>query len=378
MPDAYSARRLKAPGQCNPNTPPIKTIPFANAPTFASAHEGTIAITIAALFVVANRRLVGMLLLGVGGVRALRVWSRLTGAPEPEVYHTNEGHAGFLGVERIRELVAQGLGVDDALEAVRAATVFTTHTPVPAGIDRFGRDLVSGYFGGDNQMDGIPVDRVLALGAEDYDGGDPTVFNMAVMGLRLGGRANGVSLLHGQVSREMFEGLWPGFDAREVPITSVTNGVHSPTWVAPRLARLGAERLGLDQLTAPEAAAGWLDPGKVSDADLWAARTEMRGELVDEVRRRVRKSWRERGASPAELGWVDKVFSPDVLTIGFARRVPTYKRLTLMLRDPERLKALLLDPERPIQLVGVALAVAGVAAIGAGDSLVPPAEATAP
>src|SRR5690606_32107329 len=117
----------------------------------------------------------------------------------------------------------------------------------------------SAYFGGDNEMAGVPLDSVLALGSEDYDGGDPTVFNMAVMGLRLGGRANGVSLLHGEVSREMFEGLWPGFDAREVPITSVTNGVRSPTWVAPRLAAVEAERLGLDEITAPEASDGWLD-----------------------------------------------------------------------------------------------------------------------
>ncbi|MEV0892712.1 alpha-glucan family phosphorylase [Promicromonospora sp. MEB111] len=298
-----------------------------------------------------EHRLQQELLLGVGGVRALRAWSRLTGAPEPEVYHTNEGHAGFLGVERIRELVGSGLNIGEAHEAVRAATVFTTHTPVPAGIDRFPKELVSAYFGGDNAMPGVPLETVLALGAEDYDGGDPTVFNMAVMGLRLGGRANGVSLLHGQVSREMFEGLWPGFDSREVPITSVTNGVHSPTWVAPRLAAVEAERMGLDEITAPEASSGWLDPSKVSDAELWALRGEMRGELVAEARRRVRKSWRERGASPAELGWVDDVLSPDVLTIGFARRVPTYKRLTLMLRDQERLKALLLHPERPVQLI---------------------------
>lgn len=301
-----------------------------------------------------EHRLQQELLLGVGGVRALRLWSRLTGAPEPEVYHTNEGHAGFLGVERIRELVEQGLTFDAALEAVRAATVFTTHTPVPAGIDRFGRDLVTQYFGGDMAVDGLPVERVLALGAEDYDGGDPTVFNMAVMGLRLGGRANGVSLLHGEVSRGMFEGLWPGFDAREVPITSVTNGVHSPTWVDPALAALEAERLGLDELTAEHASSRWLrgdGEGAVGDGELWAIRREMRGRLVDEARRRVRKSWRERGATPAELGWVDDVLSPDVLTIGFARRVPTYKRLTLMLRDPERLKALLLHPERPVQLV---------------------------
>ena len=113
-------------------------------------------------------------------MRALRLWSRLTGAPEPEVYHTNEGHAGFLGIERIRELVSSaGLTFDEALEAVRAATVFTTHTPVPAGIDRFEKNLVAQYFGGDNASAGVPVDKVLALGAEDYDGGDPTMFNMA-------------------------------------------------------------------------------------------------------------------------------------------------------------------------------------------------------
>jgi glycogen phosphorylase len=299
-----------------------------------------------------EHRLQQELLLGVGGVRALRLWSRLTEAPEPEVYHTNEGHAGFLGVERIRELVTgQGLSFDAALEAVRAATVFTTHTPVPAGIDRFGRDLIAQYFGGDNQIPGIGLDQVLALGAEDYEGGDPTVFNMAVMGLRLGGRANGVSLLHGEVSRGMFNGLWPGFDAREVPITSVTNGVHSPTWVDPKMAALEEDRLGLDELTADAASSGWLDPARVSDEELWGLRRELRGQLVGEARNRLRRSWRERGASPAELGWVDDALSPDVLTIGFARRVPTYKRLTLMLRDPDRLRSLLLDPERPVQLI---------------------------
>src|SRR5690606_36303687 len=158
-----------------------------------------------------EHRLQQELLLGIGGVRALRVWSRLTGAPAPEVYHSNEGHAGFLGLERIRELVAEeGLSFAEALEAVRAATVFTTHTPVPAGIDRFEASVVRQYFEGDNGLPGVPVEDVLALGAEDYEGGEPTLFNMAVMGLRLGGRANGVSLLHGQVSRRMFAGLWPG------------------------------------------------------------------------------------------------------------------------------------------------------------------------
>lgn len=294
-----------------------------------------------------EHRLQQELLLGVGGVRALRVWSRLTDAPEPEVYHMNEGHAGFLGIERIRELMADvGLSFDEAREAVRAGTVFTTHTPVPAGIDRFARELVARYFPADGSA-GVPGEAVLALGAEDYPEGDPTVFNMAVMGLRLGGRANGVSRLHGVTSRDMFAGLWEGFDSREVPISSITNGVHSPTWIDPTFAALTAERLG-----APVGKEeGWLRPDAVSDAELWAERHRMRTDLVEYARDRMRASWRRRGASPAEIGWIDDALSPDVLTIGFARRVPTYKRLTLMLSDEDRLRSLLLDPERPVQLI---------------------------
>ena len=186
-----------------------------------------------------EHRLRQELLLGVGGVRALRVHSRLTGAPAPEVFHTNEGHAGFLGIERIRELTVgeggPGLDFDTALEVSRAGTVFTTHTPVPAGIDRFPCELVQQYFGGGSSpTPGVPAERVLALGAEDYDGGDAGVFNMAVMGFRLAQRANGVSELHGHVSRGMFNGLWPAFDEAEVPIGSVTNGVHGPDLDRPR------------------------------------------------------------------------------------------------------------------------------------------------
>jgi starch phosphorylase len=296
-----------------------------------------------------EHRLQQEMLLGVGGVRALRVWSRLSGAPAPDVYHTNEGHAGFLGLERIRELVSDGGSTfDEALEAVRAGTVFTTHTPVPAGIDRFGRDQIETFFGGDNAVAGVPVGRILELGAEDYPGGDPSVFNMAVMGLRLAQRANGVSQLHGVVSREMFDGLWPGFDPGEVPITSITNGVHAPTWVDRRVIELGEKFIG-PQITTE--ARGWEGVDQVPDEEIWSVRRQMRASLVDEARRRMRGSWLKRGASPAELGWVDGVLDPDVLTIGFARRVPTYKRLTLMLRDPERLRRLLLHPERPVQLV---------------------------
>ncbi len=296
-----------------------------------------------------DQRLEQELLLGVGGVRALRLYSRLTGAPEPDVYHTNEGHAGFLGVERITELVRDhGMTFDEALEAVRSATVFTTHTPVPAGIDRFAADRINLYFGGANAIPGVPVDRLLALGAEDYEGGEPGMFNMAVMGLRLAQRANGVSLLHGVVSRGMFDGLWPGFDASEVPIDSVTNGVHAPTWVDQRVFALAEKHLGTGDV---ESADAWSRVRNVPWDEIWSTKRQMREQLVLEARRRLRSSWLKRGATRAELGWVDDVLDPDVLTIGFARRVPTYKRLTLMLRDPVRLKQILLDPDRPVQLV---------------------------
>jgi starch phosphorylase len=282
-----------------------------------------------------EHRLRQELLLGIGGVRAVRAFCTITGHPEPEVFHTNEGHAGFLGLERIREYVSAGLSFDEALELSRAGTVFTTHTPVPAGIDRFPRELIGRYFTADAAGAGLPAERVLALGAETYPGGDPHMFNMAVMGMRLAQRVNGVSVLHGQVSREMFAGLWPGFDTAEVPIGSITNGVHAPTWVAREVSDLG---------DSEQAAAA--DAGR-----LWEIRRQLRARLVTETRRRLRESWRQRGASGAELTWIDDVLDENVLTIGFARRVPSYKRLTLMLNDPQRLAGLLLDPERPIQIV---------------------------
>jgi starch phosphorylase len=282
------------------------------------------------------------ILAGIGGVRAVRTYCELTGHPQPEVFHTNEGHAGFLGLERLRELMAaEGLDFDQSLSAVRAGTVFTTHTPVPAGIDRFPVDLVRHYFGSGALLPGLDVQRVLALGAEENVG----MFNMAHMGLRLAQRANGVSRLHGEVSRSMFGGLWPGFDTHEVPIRSVTNGVHGPTWAAREISKL----LGDSEMDSEQP--GILGFQPVTDALLWELRCGLRERLVHEVRRRVREAWLQRGASALELSWTDSVFDPDVLTVGFARRVPTYKRLTLMLRDPARLKAQLLDPERPVQLV---------------------------
>ncbi|OBJ45267.1 alpha-glucan family phosphorylase [Mycobacterium colombiense] len=302
------------------------------------------------------------ILAGIGGVRAIRAFTDIHGLPAPEVFHMNEGHAGFLGAERIRELMTgPGLDFDTVLTVVRSSTVFTTHTPVPAGIDRFPIEMVRLYFddhAGDEAesgkaatsdatpvlLPGVPTARILALGAED----DPTKFNMAHMGLRLAQRANGVSSLHGRVSRSMFNELWPGFDASEVPIGSITNGVHARTWAAPQWLQLGRELAGSDSFSDPGV---WLRLKQVDAGHLWWIRSQLRSLLVDDVRQRLRRSWLERGASDAELGWIATAFDPEVLTIGFARRVPTYKRLTLMLRDPDRLEQLLLDSERPIQLI---------------------------
>jgi glycogen phosphorylase len=263
----------------------------------------------------------------------------------------NEGHAGFLGLERIRELMTDTkLDFDTALTVVRSSTVFTTHTPVPAGIDRFPVDMVQHYFGGNDGkkesvlLPGVPLDRILALGAED----DATKFNMAHMGLRLAQRANGVSLLHGRVSQHMFNELWPGFDPAEVPIGSVTNGVHAYTWASPQWLELGRGLHGSDSPSEPEV---WERIQQVDSGHLWWIRCQLREQLVDDVRRRLHLSWLERGAPEAELGWIATAFDPNVLTIGFARRVPTYKRLTLMLRDPARLERLLLHDERPIQMI---------------------------
>lgn len=292
-----------------------------------------------------EHRLLQELLLGIGGVRAIKRYVDVSGTAAPTVFHTNEGHAGFLGLERISDLISEGLSFAEALQVVRAATLFTTHTPVPAGIDRFDSELIERYFSTD-LLPGVSAAEVLALGAEDFEGGDSAVHNMAVMGLRLAQRANGVSQLHGEVSRGMFGALWPGFDHDDVPITSVTNGVHAPTWTDPLMVALAKEKLG----TYATDHCDWRSEA-VLDSDLWSVRRAMREQLVADARARTTAAWAEQNPGVAPPTWMTQLLDPDVLTIGFARRVPTYKRLTLMLHDQDRLRALLTDPERPVQLV---------------------------
>ena len=297
-----------------------------------------------------DTRLEQELLLGIGGVRALRLWSRLSGAPTPEVYHTNEGHAGFLGVERITELVRDhGLTFDEALEAVRAATVFTTHTPVPAGIDRFDAAKINLFFGGAQRHPRRP--------------------GRAAAGPRrrgLRGRPAG-HLQHGRhgpaprAARQRRLAAPRRRQPRDVrrPVAGLRRRRgpdHQHHQRCPRRRRGSTARstTSLASTSAPPtspAEDAWERIDEVPADAVWSTKREMREKLVTDARRRVKSSWHKRGASDAELGWVDDILDPDVLTIGFARRVPTYKRLTLMLRDPERLKRLLLHPERPVQLV---------------------------
>ena len=284
------------------------------------------------------------ILLGIGGVRALEA----VGA-DTQVFHTNEGHAGFLGLERIRRLITnEGLSWNEAVEAVRAGTVFTTHTPVPAGIDRFPRELMERYFSTWAEECGISIDTLMSLG--HFPGESPSEpFNMAVMGLRLAGRSNGVAKLHGQTSREMFHGLWSSVPAGEVPITSITNGVHGRTWVSSQM----------DDLYSKYVTPAWDDAGteewtgihSARDDELWRVREQGREALVDFVRDRLRSSLHERGVSVTDAAWVDEVLDPRYLIVGFSRRFATYKRATLLLSQPERLRALLLDEQRPVQLV---------------------------
>ena len=291
-----------------------------------------------------EHRLRQEILLGVGGVRALEAVDEKT-----QVFHTNEGHAGFLGLERIRTLITkEGLSFPEAIVAVRSATIFTTHTPVPAGIDRFPRELMERYFWGWAGECGLSIDQLMDLG-HFPDESPHAPFNMAVMGLRLAGLSNGVSRLHGKVSREMFRALWPGIDAEDAPIRSVTNGVHAPTWVSSEMHELLVRHIrpAWDEAAPLE----WSRVAAVRDDELWRVREQGREALVAFVRERLARSLIERGVSESDASWTNEVFDPRVLTIGFARRFASYKRATLLLSQPERLRELLLAPDRPIQLV---------------------------
>ena len=292
----------------------------------------------------AEHRMRQEILLGIGGVRALRA-----AGEDVQIFHTNEGHAGFLGLERIRQLVTEeGLRFHEALEAVRAGTIFTTHTPVPAGIDRFPREMMERYFKNFADECGVSFGDLMALGHEPGSGSD-SLFNMAVMGLRLASMSNGVSKLHARVSQKMFSGLWPGVPETEAPIQAVTNGVHARTWVSAEMDEL------LNRYVLPEWPEAdetrWAHVDDINDDEVWRVREQGRQRLVGFVREQLRQSALARGASESDVAWTQEVLDPRVLTLGFARRFAAYKRATLLLSQPERLKRLLTSTERPVQIV---------------------------
>jgi starch phosphorylase len=284
--------------------------------------------------------------LGIGGIRALRALGI-----NPAACHMNEGHSAFLGLERIRELmVERHFSFDEAREAVWPTNVFTTHTPVPAGNERFDIGLMEKYFNKWPQLLGITWKDFLALGrVRPYD--DHESYCMTVLALKLAAYANGVARLHGEVSRDMWKDLWPGLPIEEVPIGHVTNGVHPRTWISSGMVDLLDRYFGPHFDEAPTDLAVWNRMDRISDEELWRTHERRRERLVVFARDRIRAQYKRTGAVERRMRQAEDALSPYALTLCFARRFATYKRGNLLLRDPERLLRLLKDNEKPVQLI---------------------------
>jgi starch phosphorylase len=286
------------------------------------------------------------LVLGVGGMIALRALGL-----HVHVCHMNEGHAAFMALERMRHRKHKdGLTTAQALEVVKAGTMFTTHTPVPAGIDVFSPSLAEKYLQPILEDSDIDVQDFLALGREKPD--DPSEpFNMALLALRTTSSANGVSRLHGEVSRKMFRSIWPRTPLGEVPIGHVTNGIHTRSWTSSEMTALLRRYLGPNWLNKPADQTIWKRVDRIPDVELWRAHVRRRERLIAFTRRRMVCQLQRHGANARDVEAAREVLNPDALTIGFARRFATYKRATLLLRDPERLKRLVTRQDRPVQFI---------------------------
>jgi starch phosphorylase len=286
------------------------------------------------------------IVLGVGGIRALKAMG-IT----PTVVHMNEGHSAFSALERINLLRKdQGLSFDAAREVVRASTVFTTHTPVPAGNDTFAPDLARAYFEEYAKELGISWPVLLGYGrVNPRDDGEP--FGVTPLSLRLSAHANGVSKLHGLVSRHMWQNIWPKTPVEDTPIDSVTNGIHTSSWTAREIARLYSRYLGQDWSLEPDPSRIWEFASQIPLSELWRAHCHCRERLVAYARRAHFRQLRRHGATADVLQKAMELFSPDTLTIGFARRFATYKRATLLFSDPDRLESILNNPEKPVQII---------------------------
>ena len=283
------------------------------------------------------------LLLGVGGYRALRAMG-----VTPGVLHLNEGHSGFAVLEAIRtRMKEEGISFDQAAPRVAREVVFTTHTPVPAGHDRFDGELIEEHLGPLREQLGISGDTLMGLGREQGS----SQFCLTVLGLKLSRRANAVSALHGEVSRAMWSGLYPGKPEDDVPIGHITNGVHVPSWLAPQMFRLYDRHLGKGWHEHSSEASIWEGIEDVDDGELWETHLNLKSRLLQFVRRRLVEQAEHRGEPQAALQHLERILSPDALTIGFARRFATYKRAGLILADIESLASMVTNPKRPVQFV---------------------------
>jgi glycogen phosphorylase len=284
------------------------------------------------------------IILGVGGVRVLRAMG-----VDPGVWHLNEGHAAFVVLQRIRELIERGLSFDEALDEVRRTTVFTTHTPVPAGHDAFPFHLVETHLAGCWGTLGDYREQFLALG--HYDSGTGPLFNMTALAMRSAGRINAVSRLHREVTREMWAPMWPDTPVDQLPVEHVTNGVHAPTWVASEVAKLFEKYLGEDWRDRHDDPTFWDGIEAIPDAELWGVRQALRQFLFAFIRERARNRWGGLGVSAGQVVAAGTLLDPNALTIGFARRFTGYKRPDLIFRDPDRLARILNATRRPVQIV---------------------------
>jgi len=286
------------------------------------------------------------ILLGIGGIRALEALDL-----RPTVCHMNEGHSAFLALERIRLLMEEHqLTFAEAREAATAGHVFTTHTPVPAGIDWFHPDLVDRYFSHYYPRLGLSRHDFLGLGRKDPN--DPNgYFCMAILAMRLANRTNGVSQLHGRVSRQMWKDVWPQIPADEVPILGITNGIHPRSWISHDMADLYDRYLGPRWVERPADLAVWNRVSRIPDEELWRTHERRRERLVAFARRRLRTQLEQRGSRPSEIRLAEEVLDPEALTIGFGRRFATYKRATLLFQDLERLSRIVGDRDRPVQII---------------------------
>ncbi|MHB1295848.1 MAG: alpha-glucan family phosphorylase [Anaerolineae bacterium] len=286
------------------------------------------------------------IMLGIGGLRALDALGI-----QPTVCHMNEGHSAFMALERIRKAMKDdGLSFAEASTATSAGNVFTTHTPVPAGIDWFPTQLMDTYFTGFREQLGIGRDEFLNLGRPIVHGPEDS-FSMAILALRLAAKTNGVSRLHGEVARAMWRDLWPQTPIQEVPITSITNGIHTRSWISNDLSGLLIRYLGPRWIEQPADHSVWRHVDRIPDEELWRTHERRRERLVSVARDRLRQQLAQHGASPQEIAQASEVLHPDALTIGFARRFATYKRALLLFSDPERLSRILNATGRPVQVI---------------------------